>query len=113
MLKNLRWLLQLRAILSEKQVPKLEELVSLNLDTVKAYLLKEEFRQLWDCRSPTQAKKFLNRWRQRAVRSKIQPMMKVAKVLTAHRSLPLLGHCGRHEQQGEDGPRKSLRVPLL
>ena len=91
-LKNSRWLLlQWRENLSEKQVPQLEELVSLNLRTVKAYLLKEEFKQLWDCRSPTQAKKYLNRWRRRAVRSKIQPMMKVAKMLKTHRPLPFLG----------------------
>ena len=115
MLNNSRWLLlKWRANLSEKQVPKLEERVSLNLRTVTAYLLKEEFQQLWwDCRSANQAKKFLNRWRQRAVRSKIQPMMKVAKMLKTHWPLPFLGHCGRHEQQGEDGPQKRLQVPLL
>ena len=80
MLKNSRWLLlKCREDLSGKQVPKLEELVRLNLRRVKAFPLMEEFQHFWDCRSPTHATKFLNLWRRRAVRSKIQPMMKVAK----------------------------------
>ena len=48
-LKNTRWLL-----------------LKLNLRTVRAYLLKEDFQLFWACRSPTQGKKFLDRWFRRA-----------------------------------------------
>ena len=56
---------------------------------MRAYLLKEDFQLLWDCRSPTQANKFLKRWCRRATRSRIQPMQKVAKMLRKHRPLVL------------------------
>ena len=89
-LKNARWLLLKRPErLTEKQEPKLAELLKLNLRTVRAYLLKEDFQLLWDCRSPTQANKFLKRWCRRATRSRIQPMQKVAKMLRKHRPLVL------------------------
>lgn len=114
-LKNSRWLLlKWRQNLSQKQLPKLEELVRLNLRTVKAYLLKEEFQQFWDCRSPTQAKKFLNRWRRRAVRSRIQPMMKVAKMLKSHQPLVLnwfrTGRC--HSSGTVEGMNNKAKLAL-
>ena len=89
-LKSSRWLLLKRPQrLTEKQEPKLAELLQLNLRTVRAYLLKEDFQLLWDCRSPTQANKFIKRWCRRATRSRIKPMQKVAKMLRQHRPLVL------------------------
>ena len=89
-LKNTRWLLLKRKEnLSEKQEPKLAELVKLNLRTVRAYLLKEDFQQFWECRSPTAARRFLGRWCRRAMRSRLEPMKKVAKMLRRHRPLVL------------------------
>ncbi len=53
-LQHSRWLLlQWREHLSALQVPRWQALLQLNLDTVRAYLLKEEFRQFFDARSPT------------------------------------------------------------
>ena len=73
-LKNSRWLLlKWREHLSELQVPRRQELLKLNLDTVGAYLLEEEFRQLINARSPTRTNRFLKRWRRRAYRTKLQP----------------------------------------
>ena len=89
-LKNTRWLLLKRKEnLSEKQEPKLAELVKLNLRTVRAYLLKEDFQQFWECRSPPAARRFLVRWCRRAMRSRLEPMKKVAKTLRRHRPLVL------------------------
>ena len=89
-LKNTRWLLLRRKEnLSEEQEPKLAELVKLNLRTARAYLLKKDFQQFWDCRSPTAAGKFLGRWCRRAMRSRLEPMKKVAKMLRRHRPLVL------------------------
>jgi hypothetical protein len=59
------------------------------LRAVRAYLFNKDLQQLWDCRSPTQARKFLNRWCRRAMRSRLEPMKKVAKMLRKHRPLVL------------------------
>lgn len=89
-LKGMRWLLLKRADhLSGKQEPKLAELVKMNLRTVRAYLLKEDFQQFWECRSPTQAGRFLKRWRRRAMRSRLEPIKRVARMLERHRPLVL------------------------
>ena len=88
LLKKTRWLLlKWRDNLSERQIPRLEKILKLNLSTVRACLLKEEFRQLFDCNSPTRAKKFLKRWRRRAIRSRIEPPVKFAATLQNHRPL--------------------------
>jgi Transposase len=40
----------------------LRDLLRYNLKTVRAYLLKEAFQQLWDYNSPAWAGKFLDNW---------------------------------------------------
>lgn len=45
--------------LTEEQEPRLAGLLKLNLPTVRAYLLKEDFRLPRDCRSPPQANRFI------------------------------------------------------
>ena len=55
---------------------------------MRAYLLKEEFQFFWDYLSPYWAGKFLDRWCFRIMRSRIEPMKKVARMLRQH--CPLL-----------------------
>jgi len=87
-LKHSRWLLLKRPEhLTERQEPKLAELLRYNLRTVRAYLLKEDFQFFWDYRSPHWAGRFLDRWCTRTMRSKIEPMKKVARMLRSHRAL--------------------------
>lgn len=89
-LKHTRWCLLKRvANLTRKQKGRLKELLKLNLRTVRAYLLKEEFSRLWGYRSVTWAGKFLDRWCEDAVRSQIEPMKRQAKTLREHRELIL------------------------
>ncbi len=89
-LKHTRWLLLKRPEnLSEKQEPKLAELVQYNLRSVRAYLLKEDFQFFWDYLSPYWAGQFLDRWCTRTMRSKIEPMKKMARSLRGHRELLL------------------------
>ncbi len=64
-------------------------LLHYNLATVRAYLLKEDFQQLWEYRSPTWAGKFLDEWCRQTMRSRIEPMKKVARMLRSHRQLIL------------------------
>jgi transposase len=87
-LKHSRWcLLKRRWNLTEKQVVKLAELLKYNLQSVRSYLLREDFQRFWEYVSPTCAVKFLDDWCVRAMRSKIEPMKAVARSLRAHRPL--------------------------
>lgn len=89
-LKKSRWcLLKRKTNLSGTQRVRLRDLLRYNLKTVRAYLLKEEFQQLWDYDSPTWAGKFLDGWCRQVMRSRIEPMKKVAKTLRRHRDLIL------------------------
>jgi transposase len=66
---------------------KLKDLVRYNLQSVRAYLLKEDFRHLWNYESTTWAGKFLDRWCGQVMRSRIEPLKKAARTLRAHREL--------------------------
>jgi transposase len=73
--------------LTDKQEIKLAELVQYNLRSIRAYLLKEDFQQFWTYISPYYAGRFLDTWCTRTMRSKIEPMKKVARMLRNHRPL--------------------------
>ncbi len=89
-LTKTRWLLLKRPEnLSDKQQSKLAELVKHNLRSVRAYLLKEEFQLLWTYRSVFWAGWFLDQWCTKTMRSNIEPMKQVAKMLRGHRELLL------------------------
>ena len=63
-LRKSRWLLLKRSEnLGDEQHFRLRDLLRYNLKTVRAYLLKEAFQQLWDYNSPGWAGKFLDEWR--------------------------------------------------
>jgi transposase len=89
-LKDSRWLLLKRPEnLSEKQEIRLAKLLQYNLKTVRAYLLKEDFQFFWGYKSWYWAGRFLDRWCKRTMRSRLEPMKKVARMLRAHRPLIL------------------------
>jgi len=73
--------------LTEQQAVKLKELLKYNLKAVRAYLLKEEFQRFWEYRSAYWAGRFLREWCVKAMRSRIEPMKKVARMLRAHEGL--------------------------
>lgn len=89
-LKKTRWcLLKRKANLTHTQRFRLRDLLHYNLATVRAYLLKEDFHQFWTYDSPTWAGKFLDDWCHQTMRSRIEPMKKIARMLRAHRDLIL------------------------
>ena len=89
-LKKSRWcLLKRKENLTEKQEIRLSTVLQYNLKSVRAYLLKEEFHIFWDYISPHWAGKYLDRWCTRVMRSKIEPMKKVAKTVRRHKPLIL------------------------
>jgi len=136
-LKKSRWLLLKRSEnLGDEQHFRLRDLLRYNLKTVRAYLLKEAFQQLWDYNSPTWAGKFLDEWCRQTLRSRIEPMKKIARSLRQHRELILnyfraqklissggirrfgrrwqsLCQSHRHRRGGRDRCRQSLRRAAL
>ena len=85
-----RWLLLKRPEnLTENQEVRLAELLQYNLKSIRAYLLKEEFQLFWTYKSPYWAGWFLDRWCTKTMRSKIEPMKRVARMLRNHQALLL------------------------
>ena len=88
--KRLVWcFLKRKENLTKKEKFRLKDLLSMNLRTIKAYLLTEQFQHFWQYKSPTWAAKFLDIWCTKAMRSRIQPMKDIAKMLRKHRPLIL------------------------
>ncbi|MDZ7752579.1 MAG: ISL3 family transposase [Gammaproteobacteria bacterium] len=101
-LTKTRWLLLKRPEnLTEKQETKLADLLQYNLKSVRSYLLKEEFQLFWSYQSPYWAGEFLDKWCTKTMRSKIEPMKKVARMLRNHR--PLLLNWFRAKKQFSSG----------
>ena len=89
-LKKTRWLLLKRPEnLTAQQDLSLRNLLQYNLKAVRSYLLKEEFQFFWEYCSAPWAGRFLDRWCTRVMRSRIEPMQKVARMLRGHRELIL------------------------
>ena len=89
-LKKSRWLLLRRGDhLGSEQRFRLRDLLRYNLKTVRAYLLKELFQQLWEYNAPAWAGKFLDEWCRQTMRSRIEPMKRIARSLRQHRELIL------------------------
>jgi len=75
--------------LTEKQRTRLDDLLQYGLKTVRAYLLKESFQALWEYTSYHWAGCFLDGWLQRAMRSRLEPIKKVARSIRTHQGLIL------------------------
>ena len=89
-LSKSRWcLLKRPENLTDKQTVKLSELLKYNLRTVRAYLLREDFQRSWEYRGPAWAGKYLDEWTRRVMRSRLEPMKKVAWTSRNHRPLIL------------------------
>ena len=90
LLKKSRWcVLKRKENLTTQQKFRLRDLLRYNLQTVRAYLLKEDFQQFWEYNSPTWAGMFLDFWCRQTMRSRIEPMKKIARMLRTHRELLL------------------------
>jgi transposase len=89
-LKNMRWkLLRRGSRVRGKARAQLDALVRSKLATARAWMLKETFAHFWTYRSVTWAGYFLKVWTERALRSRLEPMQKVARMLRSHEALLL------------------------
>ena len=107
LLKKTRWcILKRKDNLTPQQKFRLRDLLRYNLRTVRAYLLKEDFQQFWKYNSPTWAGMFLDFWCSQAMRSRIEPLKKIARMLRAHR--PLLLNYFKAKKQFSSGVVEGL-----
>jgi transposase len=89
-LKHLRWKLLRRGNrVRGRAKQRLRGLLRANLDTGRAWMLKETFQDFWRYRSLSWAGAFLSVWTERALRSRLEPMRKVARMLRSHEKLIL------------------------
>lgn len=89
-LHRTRWcLLKRKPKLTEKQRTRLRDLLQYDLTTVRAYLKVQALHLLWEYRSPAWAGRFLDAWCRDVMRSRIEPLKKVARSLRKHRPLIL------------------------
>ena len=68
---------------------KLNQVLSSLRATSRAWELKESFRHFWRYRSTTWARNYLKAWTTKAMRSRLEPMKKIARMLRAHQELLL------------------------
>lgn len=73
--------------LTEKQQVRLKEVLQYDLKSVRAYLLKESFQQLWAYGSERWARWYLKKWCGGAMRSRLEPIKKFVKTIRAHEEL--------------------------
>lgn len=86
LLTKTRWLLLKRPKnLTRGERVRLRDLVAINLRSVRAYLLKEQFQRFWRYRSLLGATRFLETWTRLAMRSRIEPFKRFARTLREHR----------------------------
>lgn len=87
-LKNMRWkLLRRGSRVRGRAKQRLSGLLASKLATGRAWMLKETFQDFWRYRSLCWAQAFLEVWCSRAMRSRIEPMKKVARMLRSHQDL--------------------------
>ena len=89
-LKHLRWpLLRKGSRVRGRVRQKLLALLASKMSTARAWQLKETFSHFWTYRSLVWAQAFLDYWCERAQRSRLEPMRRVARMLRAHQGLLL------------------------
>jgi len=87
-LKNMRWkLLKRYSRVRGKARRELGRLLNTKLTTARAWALKDLFEHFWTYKSVRHAGLFLDFWTWRALRSRIEPMRKVARMLRSHEKL--------------------------
>jgi len=78
------WWLKLVWNLTKDQRVNLKKIFQYNPQTVRGYLLREEFHPFWEYRSAGWARRFLKHWTTRVQSSRLEPMKKVARTLRRH-----------------------------
>ena len=84
-LKGLRWLLFRHPSKRSKADTRiLNELRKSNRRIHRAWILKDEFNQFWDYKTPRGARRFLQQWSTAALKSRLEPLRKFVDTLRKH-----------------------------
>jgi len=84
-IKGSRWLLlKNEKNLKDKEKPKLEKLLKLNENLSKAYILKEELKNIWDSDNLLDLRDKLNDWYDRALETELATVIRFVKKLKRH-----------------------------
>ena len=82
LVKSSRWLLlRNRDHLPDAERVRLKELLDANRALMTVYLMRDELKALWDYRHPGYARRFWERWRHRAMYSRIPALKKFTRLL--------------------------------
>ena len=112
-LKHTRWtLLRKGSRVRGKARKRLHALLASKLATARAWELKEAFDQFWKYKSLLWAGGFLDAWCERAMRSRLEPMKKVARMLRNHEELLMNWFRARGEisSAAVEGQNNKIRV---
>jgi transposase len=66
------------------QGPRFEQIYHINLQTSRAWVIKEMFRNFWLCDTVQAAKGYFAKWYGGAIRSRLEPVKKVARMCKNH-----------------------------
>lgn len=112
-IKHLRWpLLRRGSRVRGRARQKLNALLASKLATARAWEYKEVFFHFWTYKSVSWAAAFLDYWCFRAMRSRLEPVKKVARMLRAHEDLILNWFRAKGEISGGavEGLNNKIRV---
>jgi transposase len=76
------WLYGLENV-PERQARRFEQIWTANLATSRAWMHKEMFRSFWLCDTVTEARSYFQKWYAGAIRSRLAPVKKVARMCQA------------------------------
>lgn len=93
-IKSSRWLLlrNKENVSRPKDRVRLRELLDANKALLKAYVLKDDLKHLWDFHYPKAARRFWDQWYARAVRSRLRPLRQFALKLKPYLA-GIIAHC--------------------
>ena len=87
-----------------KHAQRFDKIKELNLETSRAWAIKEVFRSFWLCDTVKKAGRYFGQWYSWAIRSRLEPVKKVARMCKRHLSNILTFFEHRHT----NGPMEGL-----
>ena len=93
-IKGSRWLLlrNYENIEKDEDKVRLNELLQANESLMTVYVMKDDLKSLWDFKCSDIAENFWKQWYDRAMQSRIEPLMKFARRLSSYIS-GIISHC--------------------
>ncbi|EIQ01289.1 transposase family protein, partial [Opitutaceae bacterium TAV1] len=83
-LKHTKFLWLQGALVEGGQALAFEQLLARELKTAKAWAFKEAFVEFWSQPDGLRAKRFFEQWHDTVIRSRLEPLKKVARMLQSH-----------------------------